>query len=145
MIIKTLKDVLKKTWESTQDVDNRPKAGSSFSDRPMSSKDALNLKIELENALRRNKPILWLALFFMVISFFSMIYILFNIETIAGIKELVVSTNGGIFAFFLTWSFKIWREINSLQMLIPVATIVQGEALTSLIRILSENSKSTWI
>ena len=140
-MIVTLKGVLRQQWVRTQELDEKPYAGGpEREDRALTPQQAKQLREELNKAIQRNKPILWVI--------FTLIALLL-LATVAGAFASVGSrqwmqwaslTSGGILAFLIPSAMKVWREITKLEMMVATATVVQGEALTGLIRVLLEGT-----
>jgi hypothetical protein len=139
MMIVTLKNVLRQQWSLTQELDQTPYAGGpEKNDKPLTSRQAEQLREELDKAIKRNKPILWILFALIVLLLLATVATAFaNLGSSRGM-DWVSATSGGILAFLIPSAMKVWREITRLEMMVAVATLVQGEALTALIRLLLE-------
>ena len=145
-MIVTLKKVLRNQWVQTQTLDKRAYAGGpqespQEKDKPLSSAEAKALRHDLGKAINRNKPVLFII--FALIALLLLATVVTAFAAIGSTKGMDWASlaSGGILAFLIPAAMKVWREITKLEMMVAFATRVQGEALTSLMRLLLEGTQ----
>jgi hypothetical protein len=145
-MIVTLKDVLRRQWVQTQVLDKSAYAGGpqekpKEKDKPLSALQAKQLRDGLNKAISRNKPILLIIFALIVLLLLATVAAAF--AAVGSVKGMdwASLTSGGILAVLIPAAMKLWREITKLEMMVVFATMVQGEALTALMRLLLEGAQ----
>jgi len=140
-MVTTLKAVLQKHWALTQHLDQAAYAGTRRNDRPLDQAQAAQLRQDLSQAIQRNKPLLWILFALIAVLLLATVVTAFPWAGPSTGRGWLSLTSGGILAFLVPAAFRMWREITSLEMMAAVATTVQGEALTALMRLLLEGGR----
>jgi hypothetical protein len=145
-MIVTLKDVLRRQWAQTQVLDESAYAGGpeekpQEKDKPLSPAQAKQLRDELNKAISRNKPVLMIVFALIALLLLATVATAFAAVGSAKGMDWASLASGGILAVLIPAAMKLWREITRLEMMVAVATRVQGEALTGLMRLLLEGTQ----
>jgi hypothetical protein len=139
----TSKSVLRKHWEATQALEKEALAGGARADKSLTAEQAAALRTDLTAALRRNRGLMWIAMSLIVLLGLATIYVLLFRLSDASLVKWVSLGSGGVCAFLVPAATRIWREVYRLEMLIVMATAIQGEALAALLRLLLESDMGT--